>query len=382
MGIIQDSNTGTFCTAVRSCVKIVRTPESEVVMKPLLRSLVPEEIASMALLQGMPSFRTKQLVKWVYEQGVFKWEDMGNLPQALRNSLAEHFDLTGLEVETRLVSNDGTRKFLFQLRDGQTVESVIIPMGDHPTFCISSQVGCAMACSFCATARGGLVRHLEPAEIVEQILMLKQDLLDEPYEHFGDRQPNVVFMGMGEPLDNWDNVQKSLSIMMHGQGLNMSKRRIQISTSGPAEGLQKLISSNPGIGLTLSLGGTTDESRKKTMPVPGRTGVFEAVDLTATYARNSGRKATLAWVLIDGQTDSEEQAKQLAVLANRGAFKINLIPMNRLDDGKLEPSALEKILAFQKIITDKGVPAFIRASGGQDIAAACGQLRRRRQPRT
>ncbi len=239
-----------------------------------------------------------------------------------------------------------------------------------------------MACNFCATARGGLVRHLEPGEIVEQILMLKKDLHDDPYLHFGDRQPNVVFMGMGEPLDNWDNVAQSLSIMMHGKGLDISRRRIQISTSGPAEGLQMIIDDNPGVGLTLSLGGTTDESRKKTMPVPGRTGVKEAVDLAADYSRKIGRKVTLAWVLISGLTDSSEQAGQLAALAGRGAFKVNLIPLNRLDDGKLEPSDGDRVLAFQKILTGKGIPAFIRASGGQDIAAACGQLRRRRQKKS
>ncbi len=348
-------------------------------MKPLLRSLVPEQIAQIPELKGLPTFRAAQLVNWVFEQGVFQWQQMKNLPQQLRDTMSEVYDLGALEVETRLVSEDGTRKFLFKLRDGQTIESVIIPMGDHPTFCISSQVGCAMACSFCATARGGLVRHLEPGEIVEQILMLRRDLIDDPYPHFDDRQPNVVYMGMGEPLDNWDNVEQSLSIIMHNEGLNISRRRIQISTSGPASGLQQLIKSNPGVGLTLSLGGTTDESRKRTMPVPGRTGVQEAVDLSAAYARNSRLKATLAWVLIAGQTDSPEQAKQLAALASRGAFKVNLIPMNRLDYGKLEPSNLENILAFQNVLTDKGIPAFIRASGGQDIAAACGQLRRRRQ---
>ncbi len=349
-------------------------------MKPHLRSLVPEQISQIPELKGLPAFRAAQLIAWVFEQGVFQWQEMKNLPLTLRQTLREVYDLCALEVETRLVSKeDGTRKFLFKLRDGQTIESVIIPMGDHPTFCISSQVGCAMACSFCATARGGLVRNLEPEEIIDQILMLRRDLQKDPHPHFGHRQPNVVFMGMGEPLDNWDNVEQSLSIMMDNRGLDMSRRKIQISTSGPAEGLQRLIKSNPGIGLTLSLGGTTDESRKKTMPVPGRTGVQEAVDLAAAYARNIGRKATLAWVLIAHQTDSPEQAKQLAALAHRGAFKVNLIPMNRLDDGKLKPSDLEKILAFQKILTNKGIPAFIRASGGQDIAAACGQLRRRRQ---
>ncbi len=351
-------------------------------MKPLLRSLVPEQIAEIPQLNTLPAFRSKQLINWVFKNSAFKWSEMKNLPLDFRNDLGEYFDLQSLEVETRLVSVDGTRKFLFKLRDGQTVESVIIPMGDHPTFCISSQVGCAMACSFCATARGGLIRHLEPGEIIDQILMLNKDLVENPFADFGPRKPNIVFMGMGEPLDNWDNVLQSLNIMMHPLGLEMSRRRIQISTSGPSAGLKQLILRNPGIGLTLSLGGTTDETRKMTMPVPGRTGVQEAIELAASYAQKSGRKTTLAWVLIAGQTDSDEQSKQLAKLASGGSFKINLIPMNKLDDGKLEPSTLEKTLRFQKILTDKGIPAFIRSSGGQDIAAACGQLRRRRERKT
>ena len=358
----------------------VSTPESDLnQMKPLLRSLVPEQLLEIAVLKEFPSFRARQLRQWVYEHGVFQFDSMGNLPHPLRQLLAENFDICSLEVETKQISTDGTRKFLLRLRDGQTVESVIIPMGDHATFCISSQVGCAMACSFCATARGGLVRQLEAGEIVEQVLLLKQNLELDPFPGFGDKQPNVVFMGMGEPLDNWENVEKSLKIMMHQDGLNMSRRRIQISTSGPAEGLQALIKSNPGVGLTLSLGGTTDSSRKNIMPVPGRTGVLEAVDLAASYARQSGRRATLAWVLIDQKTDTLEQADQLAKLAQRGSFKVNLIPMNQLDDGKLEPSDQKRMLAFQRSITDRGVSAFIRASGGQDIAAACGQLRRQRQ---
>jgi len=351
-------------------------------MKPLLRSLVPDQLLEIEELAGVPSFRAKQLSEWIYRHGAFQWDSMNNLPGALRIQLAEKFDICSLELETKQVSSDGTRKFLHRLRDSQTVESVIIPMGDHATFCISSQVGCAMACSFCATARGGLVRQLEAGEIVDQVLMLRDDMLKDPFPGYGDKQPNVVFMGMGEPLDNWKNVEQSLKIMMHKQGLNMSRRRIQISSSGPADGLKSLIESNPGVGLTLSLGGTTDNARKKIMPVPGRTAVLDAVDLAASYARLIGRSATLAWVLIDQQTDSLEQAGQLAKLALRGSFKVNLIPMNKLDDGKLEPSSRERMLAFQKILTDKGVKTFIRASGGQDIAAACGQLRRQRQGKT
>lgn len=348
-------------------------------MKPLIRSLDPDQLAQWPSLAGLPAFRARQLLQWIFGKGALHWDTMNNLPQTLRQVLSAEFDLPALEQDTRQVSSDGTRKFLFRLRDGQTVESVIIPMGDHATFCISSQVGCAMACRFCATARGGLVRNLEAGEILEQVLRLSRDLREAPWPGYGQKQPNVVFMGMGEPLDNWDQVGKAIQIMMHPDGLNISKRRIQLSTSGPQAGLEKLLGANPGIGLTLSLGGVTDESRRAIMPVPGRCGVDKAVALAGEYARRSNRRATLAWVLIKQQTDSAEQATRLASLANRGAFKVNLIPMNSLDDGKLVPPESSRVLAFQKILTDKGVPAFVRISGGQDIAAACGQLRRRRQ---
>ncbi len=346
-------------------------------MKPLLRSLVPEQLAEISLLQAEPSFRTRQLGRWVYNHRIFTWEQMSNVPSSLRSKLAAVFDLTALEEIAKQTSEDGTRKFLFRLRDGQSVESVIIPMGEHATFCISCQVGCAMACSFCATARGGLIRQLEPGEIVEQVLRLAENLEEEPLEGFGERQYNIVFMGMGEPLDNWENVAASLDVFMHPEGLNISRRRIQVSTSGPAQGLRALIQTNPGIGLTLSLGGTTDSSRKKVMPVPGRTGVEEAVELAADYARISKRRTTLAWVLIEGRTDSLEQADQLAALAKKGSFKVNLIPLNPLEEGGMVPPDAQQQLGFQKVLTDRGIPAFIRSSGGQDIAAACGQLRRK-----
>jgi 23S rRNA (adenine2503-C2)-methyltransferase len=251
-------------------------------------------------------------------------------------------------------------------------------MAEHVTFCISTQVGCAMACTFCATARGGLVRNLEAGEIVEQVLRLRRDVEDDPVPGIGGRAFNVVFMGMGEPLDNWPAVADSLAIFQDVRAMSLSRRRIQVSTSGPGDGLRTLVEACPGVGLTLSLGGSTDEERRKVMPVPGRTTLVEAVDLAADYGRKAGRRVTLAWVLIEGRTDDLEQARRIAKLARRGPFKINLIPLNPLDDGKLAPPSDETILAFQKVITDAGVPAFVRASGGRDIAAACGQLRRRR----
>lgn len=346
--------------------------------KPLIRSVVPDRIDALVADAGVPAYRGEQLLRWLYTQAAMSWDSMGNLPGAFRSHLAERFDLTGLECTERQVSADGTRKFLFRLRDGGTVESVIIPMAEHVTFCISTQVGCAMACTFCATARGGLVRNLEAGEIVEQVLRLRRDVADDPVPGIGGRAFNVVYMGMGEPLDNWPAVADSLAIFQDVRAMSLSRRRIQVSTSGPGEGLRTLLEACPGVGLTLSLGGSTDEERRKVMPVPGRTTLVEAVDLAADYGRKAGRRVTLAWVLIEGRTDDPEQARRIAKLARRGPFKINLIPLNPLDDGKLAPPANETILAFQKVITDAGVPAFVRASGGRDIAAACGQLRRRR----
>ncbi len=346
--------------------------------KPLLRSLVPAAFDQVAADAGQPRYRGGQLRSWVYGQGALAWERMTNLPAAWRGDLADAWDLAALAQQERQVSSDGTRKFLFRLRDGNTIESVIIPMARHTTFCVSSQVGCAMACRFCATARGGLVRDLEPGEIIEQVQRLAADLDAEPVPGHGDRAFNVVFMGMGEPLDAWPTVSAALAIMTDPQGLGMSPRRIQISTSGPRAGLEQLIAAAPGVGLTLSIGGADDESRRRLMPVPGRTPVAEAVGLAEQYARAVGRRATVAWVLIEGRTDDPGQAQTLARLLRDRPFKVNLIPMNPLHDDALDRPAGERTLAFQRVLTEAGVDAFIRESGGRDIDAACGQLRRRR----
>ncbi|MEN8007180.1 MAG: 23S rRNA (adenine(2503)-C(2))-methyltransferase RlmN [Candidatus Krumholzibacteriota bacterium] len=346
--------------------------------KPLLRSLVPDRLAGLVAEAGLPAYRADQLADWLFARGVFRWEEMTNLPQALRADLAARFDLSALEPTERQVSGDGTRKFLFRLRDGATVESVIIPMEEHATFCISTQVGCAMACRFCATARGGLVRNLEAGEILEQVLRLRHDTAADPLPGLGNRQFNVVYMGMGEPLDNWEAVNDSLTCMMDPGGLAMSRRRIQISTSGPGEGLRKMVAAEPGVGLTISLGGSTDAERKAVMPVPGRTSIREVLDLAVQYVRRTGRRATVAWVLIAGQTDDPEQAARLARLLRGKPLKVNLIPLNPLDDGKLLPPDQKEIQAFRRILADAGIDTFVRISGGQDIAAACGQLRRRR----
>ena len=348
-------------------------------MKPLLRDIVPGDWPRLMTELGAPAYRGRQLAQWLYGRGALTWQSMHNLPGDLRDNLAEVYDPAGLERVERLVADDGTRKFLFKLRDGHTIEAVIIPMENHSTFCISSQVGCAMACRFCATARGGLVRSLSPGEIVEQVQRLAQDLVDDPFPQHGQRRYNVVFMGMGEPLDNFASVRTSLTLFTDDDGLNLSCRRIQISTSGPPHGLHHLAELDLPVGLTISLGGADDAARRQVMPVSGKAGVTDVLEAAAAHARRHGRRVTVAWVLIAGKTDQLEQAETLARVTRNQPFKVNLIPLNELDDDDLQATAGAQVLAFQRVLADAGVPAFIRVSGGRDIGAACGQLRRRRQ---
>ncbi len=347
-------------------------------MKKMVYSLTPDELTAAVADLGQPRYRADQVRQWLYGKRVTAWDAMTNLPRDLRESLAGRFALERPAPVERQVSRDGTRKFLFALADGATIESVIIPMADHATFCISSQVGCAMACRFCATARGGLVRNLETGEIILQVLSLMDDLRDDPLPNVTAGHPNVVFMGMGEPLDNLDAVARSIGIMLDPRGLGLSRRRVRISTSGPGPGLRSLLASDLDVGLTLSLGGADDSARKAVMPVPGRTSVREVLDLAERYGKRTGRRGTVAWVLIAGRTDTPEQAEALGRLLARRPFKVNLIPLNPLDDDALQPAGHADTLAFQAILKRHGVDAFIRASGGRDIAAACGQLRRRR----
>ncbi len=349
-------------------------------IKPILRDLSPEDLPELMTSRGEPPFRGRQLAEWLFARNAMSWDEMSNLPRKLRDELADEFTLTALEPVERQVSSDGTRKHLFTLADGAAIESVVIPMDGYPTFCISSQVGCAMACSFCATARGGLARNLSRGEIVEQVLRLAADVDSEPVPGCGGRGYNIVFMGMGEPLDNFAEVSGAIETFKLGTGLKMSPRRIRISTSGHRLGLSELISSASGVGLTISVNGCDPELRKRLMPVPARTPLPEILDLGELYARKIRRTVTIAYVLIAGINDDDREAEMLAELVRQRPFKVNLIPMNSIDD-RFRPPSRERILGFQRVLAGRDVLAFIRASGGDDIDAACGQLRNRHRDR-
>ncbi len=350
-------------------------------LRPLIRSVPPENLSLELADGGHPTYRSRQLSRWLFDTGAMNWDEMSNLPARLRDELAGRYELQGLAPGERLVGQDRTRKFLFHLRDGATVESVLIPMEQHATFCISTQVGCTMACRFCATARGGLERNLVAGEIIEQVLHLRADLAAHPVVEHGARQFNVVLMGMGEPLDNWSEVVTALAWFIARDGLAMSARRIQVSTCAPRGGLELLHDYPHPIGLTISLGGTTDAERRAVMPVAARQPLSVTLAAAERYARRSKRIVTLAYVLIDGVTDRPEQAHRLVALVRRRPFKVNLIPLNEFEEGRLAAAGDSAVQEFQSILAEAGVPVFVRVSGGRDIGAACGQLRRRRRDR-
>ena len=345
----------------------------------LIRDLGPDALEPLVREAGEPAYRAGQLGLWLYRERVRTWSEMTNLPAKFRAHLSGRFRLEGLEIVERQVSEDGTRKVLFALHDGQMIESVIIPMDGHRTFCISSQVGCAMGCTFCATARGGLARNLSAGEIVEQVIHLDREAGDSGRIDSSGKGFNIVFMGMGEPLDNFEAVAASIRTMTDERGLGLSQRRITLSTSGSGNGLRALLASDLKVGLTVSLNSTTDETRRKVMPKPGRTPLAEIMGLATAYAERIRRPATIAYVLLAGINDSLETARELAALVRNKPLKVNLIPLNEIGGGLAAPER-EKQHAFQAELLSQGIRSTLRDSGGRDIDAACGQLRAKRKP--
>ncbi len=334
-----------------------------------LVGLLREEVEAFVDEMGEPRYRGRQVFQWVQARRVLDPDAMTSLPRALRGVLAGRVLIGRPEAARIQRSLDGTRKYLFRLADGEEIESVLIPDDGRLTACISTQVGCPLACRFCLTGLMGIHRNMVAGEIVGQILAL-QDGLEQ-----GERISNIVLMGMGEPLLNFPQVERALRILSDEYGANFSPRRITLSTAGHVPGIQKLAASDLGVNLAVSLSATTDAVRDEIMPINRRWPIAELLKACRAYPLPNRRRLTFEYVMLDGVNDSREDAKRLVDLLRGVRCKINLIPFNSAPELPDRPSPRERVEAFQRILHDAGLTATIRESRGWDISAACGMLR-------
>ena len=336
-----------------------------------LKSLLPEELEMLLARLGQPKFRTKQVFSW-FAKGARTFDEMTNIPKPLRETLAAEGYLNTLRCLQRQVSqSDGTTKFLWELRDGNAVETVVMRQPYGATVCISSQVGCRMGCAFCASAIGGLVRDLTPSEMLDEVLYSQRE--------FGEPVSNVVLMGIGEPLDNYDNVLRFLRLVNHPDGLNIGMRHIALSTCGLTEKFSPLAAENLQCTLAVSLHAPDDETRSKLMPANRGRGIEELLRCCEDYFAATGRRITFEYAMIDGVNDSDAQAEALASLARRARAHINLIPLNHVSERAFAPSGPERMKAFCGVLARRGANYTVRRSLGGDVDASCGQLRRKRE---
>jgi 23S rRNA (adenine2503-C2)-methyltransferase len=319
--------------------------------------------------RGTRAFRARQVVRWIFEGDATSFDDMTDLPQAEREALAERYTLSEPPAHTVERSADGTAKHLWRLADGELVESVLIPAGDRLTLCISSQAGCAMGCTFCATGWGGFRRHLTAGEIVSQFRASRRWAEAQGYGPI----TNLVYMGMGEPLANRGPVMDSLTILNHGY--RFGARRITVSTVGVVPGIQELARRPEQFGLALSLHSPDEALRRELIPLEKRWPLPVLMDALREFDAAGGRRITFEYTMIDGINDDPSLAPRLAALASELRAFVNLIPFNPIPDQDWGPSAPERIRAFAAVLEEAGVDVGIREPRGRDIDAACGQLR-------
>ena len=338
-------------------------------MKIALQGLRPEELQSLCKEIGQPAFRAKQLWQWVQVQGATRWDQMGNLPKALKDALAETHTPEPAKILKESGDPGGTRKWLVGLDDGESVETVLIPARDRNTVCVSTQVGCKMGCAFCASARCGFARGLTAGEIVAQVQLVAVAL--------GQRPDNVVYMGMGEPFDNYDATLKSVRLLNHPDGLNIGARRITLSTSGVVPGIRRLAGEGLQVELSVSLHAPNPELRRKLMPVENKYPMGDLLRECADYTARTKRHITFEYTLIKGVNDSVRDAEELAGRLRRFPCRVNLIPLSPVEEFSGEAPPREAMEAFLRILEKRGVEGTLRESKGKGVDAACGQLRRR-----
>ncbi|WP_118858029.1 23S rRNA (adenine(2503)-C(2))-methyltransferase RlmN [Sphingomonas mesophila] len=341
------------------------------------REAIRDALEKAGLDQRQARLRAKQIWHWIYNRGATDFAMMTDIAKAQQPWLAERFAITRPEVVEAQVSADGTRKWLLRTHDGHDFEMVFIPDADRGTLCVSSQVGCTLNCRFCHTGTMALVRNLDPAEIVGQVMLARDSLGEWPSAPEGRMLTNIVMMGMGEPLYNFDNVRDALRIVMDGDGLGLSKRRITLSTSGVVPMMERA-GEEIGVNLAVSLHAVTKEVRDEIVPLNRKYGIDQLLAACAAYpGANNARRITFEYVMLKDKNDSDEDARELVRLikAYQLPAKVNLIPFNPWAGAAYECSSPERIRAFSNIIFEAGISAPVRTPRGRDIDAACGQLK-------
>jgi len=327
------------------------------------------ELKEEFIQMGEKSFRAEQVFKWLYENKVTSFEEMTNLSLELREKLKQNYEMHNFKILKKQESSDGTKKYLFDVLDGNAIETVLMSYHHGYSICVSSQIGCKMGCKFCASTGIKFIRNLTSGEIVEQILAVERDN--------GIRISNVVFMGIGEPLDNYDNVVNAIRIINNQKGINIGARHISISTSGIVPKIYQLAEENIQCTLSISLHATTDEKRSSMMPVNNAYNIQELIQASKDYIEKTNRRISFEYALAKDNNDNLEDAKRLIKLLKNMICHVNLIPINKIENGKYTKSSNENIIKFRDYLNEHGIVATIRRELGSDIDAACGQLRRK-----
>lgn len=334
-----------------------------------IKSLNVTELENYIIENGQQKFRAKQLYQWMHQKRVSSFDEMANLPAAMRKTLSEQTEFVVLKPVQVLISKiDGTRKYLFGLKDGNVIESVFMRYKHGNSVCISSQVGCRMGCRFCASTLDGLTRNLTPSEMLEQIYAIER--------HTGERISNVVVMGSGEPFDNYDNLLKFIELLTDENGMNLSQRNLTVSTCGIVPKIRELAEWNLALTLAVSLHASSDEKRKELMPIANAYSISEIIDACRFYFEKTGRRLTFEYSLVSGVNDTTEDASELAHLLCRLNCHVNLIPVNPIKERNYQQSGTQAVQEFKKKLEKMGLNVTVRREMGRDINGACGQLRK------
>lgn len=339
-------------------------------LKESIYSLQPHQLEEWLKENGEKPFRAAQIFDWLYNKRVKTFEEMSNLSKGLREKLTANFALSTLSTIIKQESKDGTIKFLFQLQDGYSIETVLMRHEYGNSVCVTTQVGCRIGCTFCASTLGGLKRHLLAGEIVEQVVKVQQTL-----DELGERVSHIVIMGIGEPFDNYDAMMNFLKVINHEKGLNIGARHITVSTSGIVPKIYQFADEQLQINFAVSLHAPNQEARQKLMPIARAYKLEELMEAVRYYTKKTGRRVSFEYGLMSGENDSVEIAEELSALIKGIKCHVNLIPVNYVPERDYVRTSRSQIFAFEKTLKKNGINVTIRREQGSDIAAACGQLR-------